>query len=77
MQQYLYLLGRINYLLCILGTYYKALTAKNAFVAYDMSLIARKANSLDRTVTDTFIAVFTVGFFKSKTIAHCLFPFKL
>ena len=40
----------------------EALTAQDAFVADDMRLIAGKTNSFYRTVADTFITVFAVGF---------------
>jgi hypothetical protein len=39
------------------------MTAKNTLVAYDVSLVSGEADSLYRTVADTFITVFTVGFF--------------
>ena len=47
-------------LLGILGAHNEALTAKTTFIADDMRLIRRKTNRFYRTVTNTFITVFTV-----------------
>ena len=46
--------------LCILRTHNKALTAENGLIAYNMRLIARKADSFDRAMADAFITVFAV-----------------
>lgn len=63
LHKHLDLLGLVDNLLGVLGTYHKALAAKNTFVADYVGLISRKTNGLDRTVTNTFISVFAVGFF--------------
>ena len=65
--------GFVYNLFCILRTYHEALTAEYTFVADNMRLIPRKANGFYRAVTYTFVAVFTVGFFKSKAIGHNFF----
>ena len=62
LQQHLYRLRSVGDLLGVLGTDYKALTAQDAFVAHDVRLVAGKADGLDRTVPDAFIAIFTVCF---------------
>ena len=49
-----------HYFFCVLRTYNKAVTAKNALVANDVCLVARKANGLNRAVTNALIAVFAV-----------------
>ena len=54
------LLGFACYLLCVLRTYHKALTAENAFVSDDVRLISREAYRLHGAVADTFVAVFAV-----------------
>ena len=48
----------------------KALAAEDALVCDDVSLVVRKTDALDRTVTDTFVTVFAVGLFESEKIAH-------
>ena len=73
LEQDFYFFGLVNYLLCILRTYDKALTAEDTFVADNICLIAREAYRLHRAMADTFIAVFTVGFFKSQAI-HAVTP---
>ena len=73
-QQCAHKLRAVRDLLRILGTYDKALTAKNTLIADDIRLIAGKPNGLHRTVTDTFIAIFTVGFFQLQKLSHDDFP---
>ena len=41
----------------------KALAAQNALIVDNIGLVIGKFNRLDRAMPDTFIAVFTVGFF--------------
>ena len=41
----------------------KALAAQNTLIVDNIGLVIGKFNRLDRTMPDTFIAVFTVGFF--------------
>jgi hypothetical protein len=60
LQQNAYFFGVINDLLGVLRTNYKAVSAKDAFVADNMRLISGKANGLYRTVANTFIAVFAI-----------------
>ena len=47
-------------LLCVLGAHNKAMTAQNALIADNMGLVTRKADSLNRAVTDTLITVLAV-----------------
>ena len=54
----------VHDLLCVLGAHNKAMTAQNALIADNMGLVTRKADSLNRAVTDTLIAVLTVGLFE-------------
>ena len=54
------LLRLIDDLLGILRANDEAMAAQNTFVAYYISLIARKSDRFDRAVADTFIAVFAV-----------------
>ena len=63
LKQDTYLFGAVNYLLCILRTNDEAVTAKNTLVSDYMSLVTGKADRFNRTVSDTLITVFTVGFF--------------
>ena len=60
LKKYASLFRSVNYLLCILRANNEAMTAKDAFVADDVCLISRKANSLNGTVADTFVAIFAV-----------------
>lgn len=77
LEQDFYFFGLVNYLLCILRTYDKALTAEDTFVADNICLIAREAYRLHRAMADTFIAVFTVGFLRVRQSMplHPLFPY--
>ena len=70
LEQYAHLFGFVNYFLCVLGTHHEAVTAQNTLVADNVSLISRKADRLNGAMADTFIAVFTVGFFECQTIWH-------
>ena len=76
LEQNLDLFSLVNDLLCVLRTDYKALTAHDALVADDICLIAGKTNGFDRTVTNTLVTVFTVGFFQSQTF-HTVISFLL
>lgn len=67
-----YFFGLVNYLLCILRTYDKALTAENALVFYDMRLTGLKTNGLDRAMTDALITVLTVRLFELQVVWHTL-----
>ena len=67
LQHHPHLIHLADDLLGVLRTNHKALSAHDAFILNDICLIARKADRLDRTVADTFIAVFTVGFFQCQT----------
>ena len=44
LEKYLYFLGLIRDLLCILGTYDKALAAQNALITDDICLISGESN---------------------------------
>ena len=50
----------VYYFFCVLWACYEALTAPNAFVSYDMRLVAGKANRFNRAVAYTFISVIAV-----------------
>ena len=76
LQKHLNLFCLVNDLLCVLRTDYKALTAHYTLVADDICLIAGKTDGFDRTMTNTLVAVFTVGFFQSQTF-HTVISFLL
>ena len=67
LQHHTHLAGLIHNLLGLLRAYHKALPAHNALILDDIGLIAGEANGLDRTMADTLIAIFTVGFFQRQT----------
>ena len=67
LQHHAHLAHLADDLLGVLRADHKALSAHDAFVLNDIRLIAGKADRLDRTVADTFIAVFAVGFFQRQT----------
>ena len=50
----------VDDLFCVLGANHKAVTAQNAFVAYDVGLVARKAYGFYGAMTNAFVAVFAV-----------------
>ena len=60
MQKHADLFGFVDDFLCVLRTYYEAMTAKDTFVADDVRLVAREANRLYRAISDALVAVFTV-----------------
>ena len=74
LKKHLDLFGFVYDLLGVLWTYDKALTAHDAVRADDVCLVAGEADGFYRTVPDTVITVFAVGFFECQTI-HVLFPF--
>ena len=59
-QQFLCLIDIVAYDFGILRTRNKAHTAENTLILNDLRLIGRKTDRFDRTIPDTFIAVFTV-----------------
>ena len=50
----------VDYLLCLLRTYDKALAAEDALVAYDMCLMTGKADGLNGAFSYTSVTVFAV-----------------
>ena len=70
LNQHLHLFGLINDFLRVLGTDNKAVSAENAFVSDDMRLVPGKTDGFHRTVPDTFVAVFTVGFLQCQAVLH-------
>ena len=60
LDQYSDLFRAVHDLLCVLWAHNKAMTAQNALIADNMGLVTRKADSLNRAVTDTLITVLAV-----------------
>ena len=54
------LFGFVNYLLCVLRTYYKTLTAQNTFVSDYIRLVSGKSYGFHGAMAYTFITVFAV-----------------